>query len=282
MSGGRVWLILAVFLLLAGVRSPFARPRAEAAEDVEDPQLEELLNLWSCQSATVETFDSTFIGYRYDHKYKHEYRSTGRLVLQAGRKSISRVPGVITSEMKRRTKDQGGRPCEPYELKPDDASQMVLTKDLLVLNGQPSPRQPFPDKSVVDRKAGLKVCICDFYSGMIAQLSEFPIGEEFLNIDPVLLKQRYEIKVVMRSLERGESILRFFPLKAADKRCFQSKTILLDERKWVVKAMKIIDPTGNEEQHFSFQRIKLNEPVDEALFAVPEPRREPTAPVLSD
>lgn len=271
MSGRLVWFSVAQFLLLAGVASPLHR--AEAADDVEDPQLEEVLNLWSCQSAIVETFDSTFTKYRYCHKFATEYRSTGRLVLQAGRKLISQVPGSITPEMKGRAKDQAGQPCKPYTLKPDDASQMVLTKERLVLNGQPSPRQPFPDKSDVERPPGPKVVICDFFSALIAHLSEFPIGEEFLNVDPVALKGRYQIKLLTRNLERGESLLRFFPLKNDDKRFFQTKTILLDERKWTVKAIKFLNATGNEEQVFSFTSIKLNEPVDEMLFAIPELRR---------
>ena len=94
MGGRRVRLTLAVFLLLAGLESNLQTRRADAADEVADPQLKEVLNLWSCP---------TFLATQVTRINSYWRRGHSRTVAVFG--------STTWSNTRRRSKDAFGSPA---------------------------------------------------------------------------------------------------------------------------------------------------------------------------
>lgn len=250
-----------------GRERPSAAPLriTKAADEPVDPALEQLLLEWETQSAKIQTLQCTFTKYRYNHKFNVEYRADGDVKFQAPDRGVYlQTPATITSSMKGRSKDAKGNEIKkPYALKPDDAQHWVCTGQQVYMIDKA--KKTFDVAPIPKDIQGQNIVNSPlpFLFGMKAKDA----------------KRRFSLKLLSQNPDRHEIMIRAIPKTREDAQNYQQAIILLDDTNFTPKAVKLVDPTGNEEIVHSFQKMQVNRQLAARVF---EPNLGGLKPLLKD
>ncbi|MEW4530261.1 MAG: hypothetical protein ACF8PG_02150 [Maioricimonas sp. JB045] len=222
------------------VAAAVARP--QAADEVVDPRLDQLLQEWEAKTAGIQKLRGSFERYEYDSVFLVEKRAVGKFWYQApdlGRMDFE--PGTIPENGI--NPDMKGPNGEPYEVKAEVPQKWVCTgKEILSI-----------DES---QKTYNRIAIPPAMQGDNIVHSPLPF---LFGMKAEEAKKRYRLELgVMHNPDgrlegkpqRIHVVAR--PKMQIDKREWSRAEILLHHKFFVPEAIQLKDPTGNKTTTYVF------------------------------
>ncbi len=223
--------------------NPTARqPRpGNAALQVQNlsPQLEQLLRVWSQQSAGVQKLQGTHRRFVYDKVFQVEKRAMGVFYYEApgkGRIDLSEAP-IANGEQSRRLGEDGKT---PYKLQPDRPERWTCDgKDIWQVNDVTKQVEVFP---IPKENQGQNIM-----DGPLPFLFGMP---------PEKAKRRYFLKLISETKE--QAVLEVHPRTPLDAKNWKQARVIIDKSLYLPRAVQLIAPAGNSETVYTFSDFKVN------------------------
>ncbi len=225
----------------AGKERPVGQP---LRVDAVSPELEQLLADWEKSSGQIETMTGSFYKYTYNHRFQVEERAVGEFLYEMPDRGVYRtMPAKIKKGDIGRSKDEAGKECDPYTLKPaEEAERWICT-----------------GKQVKQVKEGLKTyTVTDVpESSQGANIIESPLPFLF-GMKAEQAKRRYQMRIL--SHDKGSYLLEVIPKLAMDSVNYRKAFLFIDDKEFLPRAVRLIDAAGQEETVHNFTGLQVNQP----------------------
>ncbi len=247
----RRFVAVAVMLSAVGIglSKTSARATGEGPEGV-DSALWQVLKLWEARSAGIERLRGQVVRRSYDLKFEVETIGEGTLYFEApdkGRLDIQ--PVEITEAMQERRRRLGpsrvkhGADGKPFRLQSSSGERWICDGERLISTNEES-----RSAEVVSLPEDLRGR--SIMNGPLPFLFGLPAEEAI---------RRFELKLIAAPTRQNPiARIQAFPRRADDQRNWKSGTILLDTRTGLPTHVRLLHPSGNKEEVYSFHDLKVN------------------------
>jgi TIGR03009 family protein len=202
-----------------------------------DPKVEQILKDWEATTSTFNRLSGTFVRMKYDPVFEVEFKADGKFVYEAPDKGNYELKGV---DVKGKVSKKNGKDGNPYELKSDTPERWVCTgKEVIKIDEQARTyeKAPIPPEgqgqNIIDGPL-------PFLFGMKAERA----------------KKRYK-QITLMKRTADEIQIEVLPRLPEDASNWQKAVVIIDAKKFVPKAVKLIGPSGAETVHV-FTQVDVN------------------------
>jgi len=222
-------------------RPPAERLRIEPLA----PELEQILIEWEQESAKIKTLVGEHERIVYNSVFEVEKVAAGKFFYDSPDKGRIDIKGLEPKEgaVSKKTNPKTG---QPYRLEADQETRWICTgKEIMNINDAEKSFEMFP---LPEELQGTNIIHgpLPFLFGMKADEA----------------KRRFEVAYVAENDPRknNEKVvwLTAKPRQDADKENFQLATIILDRKRYLPLAVKLLDPSGNLETVYTFKELHVN------------------------
>lgn len=232
---------------------PATAPRPSRLQRPADGELREVLRKWEAASSRIRRLQARFTRIEYDTVFNVEKRATGMLHYEAphnGRIDIRPAEIAVDAGSLRRN-----RRGEPFRLEASTAETWIWTDRETLRINEPArsfTRLAAPADGADDSKQSL-------WAALSKPLSLVPLQVDVRARD---LERRFVVTMTKRT---NDAVwLSLVPRRERDIAAYSKLDVILDAEKFTMRAIRIIDPTGNLETVYVFDEITINGPGDSA------------------
>lgn len=204
-----------------------------------DPEVEKILKDWETVTSAFKKLSGTFVRMKYDPVFEVEFRAEGKFVYEAPDKGNYEIKGV---DVKGIVSKKIGKDGSPYEMKADLSERWVCTgKEVIKIDEKEKTyeKAPIPPEgqgqNIIDGPL-------PFLFGMKAERA----------------KKRYK-KITLIKRTDTEIQIEVLPRLPEDASNWQKAVIIIDAKRFVPNAVKLVGPSGAETVH-KFTNVEVNPP----------------------
>jgi len=219
-----------------------ARPQVEPlrAEKL-DPALEQILKDWELTTSHFKKLAGEFSRFKYDATFEVEIRANGKFAYEAPDKGYYELRGAVID--KADVSKKVGKDGIPFAIMSDGAERWVCTgKDVIRIYDKDKTYEkvPIPPESQGENMIDGPL---PFLFGMKAEQA----------------KLRYKLSLDTKRMKSNPSEiwLNVIPKWEKDAKNYQRATVIIEAKTFLPKAVKLVDPSGQESVH-RFENLEVN------------------------
>ena len=194
---------------------------------------------WIVAASRIERISGTFTRYTYNHRFQRDYRATGTFYFEGTEGIYQSQPKQVESGTTGRSKNQFGKPCEPYQVKSEEAAErwFFLGSELVRIDDSiknvASTRLPFWGRSTIESPLSI--------------------------MNSANLRHKFEIHLLGHDREHGTFLVKLSPKRSTDIfGDYLAVFVILDDISFLPRAMRLVEHGETHEVVHVFQNVRVN------------------------